>query len=321
MPFEVYRTTAEQIIAATDAALQNLKGIDAQTISLFLDTAQEFARDALKMAVQLGLLTEQNQDEFVAGSPCSKYLVTSVREEKAAVFRFVLEQYKPFSVFKQRLDLATGVVGEAATQTKALCAITAHRDVVASTLIDLGTYARALTSQGAGLYLASEGRNTEFLRVMDNVLADRQNTELFICRRLERGAAEWIERDGVLENLITAYQRLKAVSEDARAPIVHAGNAVESFLVQLAAHYHTNIENAPGINAKAERLGQANHLSTKHKNMLKYLGHIRNAADHGVDTEVGQQWSIRESTTIEYVHVALSAIGDLVDAKNGKFIV
>ena len=321
MPFEIYRTTAEQIIGATDAALQSLNGVDAQTISLFLDTTPEFAREALKMAVQLGLLTEQNQDVFVAASPCSKYLVTSLREEKAAVFRFVLEQYRPFSVFKHRLDLATGVVGEAATQTKALCAVAAHRDVLASTLINLGTYASALTSQGAGLYLASEGRNTEFLRVMDSVMADRQNTELFISRRLERDAAEWIDRNDVLDNLITAYQRLKAVGEDARAPIVHAGNAFESFLLQLAAHYHTNIENAPGINAKAERLRQANHLSTKHMNMVKYLGHIRNAADHGVDTEVGQQWSIRESTAVEYVHVALSAIRDLVDAKNGKFFV
>jgi hypothetical protein len=320
MPFEIYRTTAEQIIGATDAALQSVSGVGADAASVFLDTKPEFALEALKMAVQLGLLTEQNQGTFAVVSPCAKYLVTSVREEKAAVFRFLLEQHKPFCVFKERLDLATGVVAEAATQTRAICAIPVHRDVVAATLLDLGTYANALTSQGAGLYLASEGKSRDYLKVLNEVVAERASTELFVRRTLEREAAEWIDRDDVLENLVTAYQRLVSVNDDPRAPIVHAGNAFESFLVQLAAHYATPLQGANGINAKADALRNAGHLSTKHRNLIGYLGHVRNAADHGVDTEIGHQWLIRENTAIEYVHVILTAIRDLVDAKNGKFI-
>jgi len=321
MAFEIFRTTAEHIIGAADVALQSADGVDEQRVAVFLDTTPDYARDALLMGVQLGLLAERTTGLFVTASPCVKYLVTSVREEKAAIFRFVLEQYKPFNVFKHRLDLSTGVVGEAATQTKAICEITAHREVITGTLIDLGTYANALTSQGAGLYLASETRTTEYLKVLDSVIATRQNAELFITRRLERDAAEWVDRNDVLENLITAYLRLASISEDSRAPIVHAGNAFESFLAQLAGHFNVNIQGAQGINAKADRLEQAGYLKTKHKHMVKYLGHIRNAADHGIDQEIGSQWTIRDVTTIEYVHITLTAIRDLVDAKSGKFIV
>jgi hypothetical protein len=38
----------------------------------------------------------------------------------------------------------------------------------------------------------------------------------------------------------------------------------------------------------------------------KYLGHVRNAADHGIDQDVGAAWTIRPQTGLEYVHVACS---------------
>lgn len=320
MAFEVYRTTAEQVIGAADAALQRTTSVNVETVAVFLDTTNDYAQEAVNMAVQLGLLREKSPGAFVVASPCVRYLVTSVREEKAAVFRFLLEQYEPFSVFKRRLDLSSGVPGEAAVQTKAICDISAHKDILGGTLVDLGTYANALTSQGAGLYLAPEASDRGYLNVLSEVVADRAKTEVFVRRALDRDAAGWIDGDSVLENLVTAYQRLQAVGDDPKAPIVHAGNAFESFLSQLAAHYNTNVAGANGINAKAERLRQAGHLSIKHKNMIAYIGHIRNAADHGIDADVGHQWSVRDRTAIEYVHVVMTAIRDLVDAKSGLYI-
>lgn len=321
MPFEIYRTTAEHVIGAADAALQKESGVNDVLVATFLDTTVDSAKNALQMATQLGLLKEVEPALFAVASPCVKYLCTSIREQKAAVMRFVLEQYKPFQVFKIRLDFATGVLGEASTQTRALCGIDAHRDVVGATLVDLGTYANAVSSQGAGLYLATETGHDGYLRVMNNIIAQRQTTELHICRRLDRAATDWIDRNGVLENLITAYQRLSTAEDDARAPIVHAANAFESFLAQLGTHHGVDLTNSHGINAKAEALAGANHLHNKHKFMTKYLGHVRNAADHGIDPEIGQQWEIRSDTSIEYVHLTLTMIRNLVDELNNNHVV
>jgi len=125
----------------------------------------------------------------------------------------------------------------------------------------------------------------------------------------------------VLENLITAYQRAAVAEQDSRAPIVHAGNAVESFLSQLATHHGVNVQNAHGINAKADALGTPNHLLSKHKFMVKYLGHVRNAADHGVDAAIGTQWDVSQNTAVEYVHVAQSVISAIVAQINNRFTV
>ncbi len=321
MPFEIYRTTAEHVIGASDAALQSQDGVDEQMLASFLDTTSDYASDALQMAEQLCLLKRSQQGLFIISSTCVPFLATSKREKKAAILRFVIEQYEPFKIFKNRLEITTGVVGEAATQTKAICGIGSHRDVIASTLIDLGTYANAITSQGGGLYVPVEDNHVDYLKVLNEVITDRQTTELFLIRRMGRDVIDWLNRNDVLENLITAYQRLNSVEEDPNSCIVHAANAFESFLSQLADHYNVNIQGANGINAKADRLGQAGHLTTKHKFMSKYLGHVRNAADHGVDQEIQQQWSIGVSTAIEYVHVALSIIKNLVKAKDGNFII
>ncbi|MCK4304895.1 MAG: hypothetical protein KAY24_11715 [Candidatus Eisenbacteria sp.] len=321
MPFEIYRTTAEHIIGAADAALQSQVGVDAELVAAFLDTTKDSARDALLMACQLSLVDEPTKDAFRVRSPCVKYLCTSIRDEKAAVMRFLLEQYEPFQIFKLRLDYATGVVGEASTQTRALCGIAAHRDAVSATLVDLGTYANAIRSQGAGLYLPIDAGHNEYLKVIDEVIADRQAIELYVGRRLGREAVDWIDRGDVLENIITAYQRLAACEDDSRAPIVHAGNAFESFLAQLGAHHGVSLANSHGINAKADALAKANKLSGKHRFMAKYLGHVRNAADHGSDSEIGQQWKVCSHTSKEYVNVTFTMIRNLVDALNGIHVV
>jgi hypothetical protein len=139
--------------------------------------------------------------------------------------------------------------------------------------------------------------------------------------RLGEEAVNWIDGPNVLDNLVTAYQCAAVAEQDPRAPIVHGGNAIESFLSQLAAHHTVNVATANGINAKADRLASASHLLSKHKFMVKYLGHVRNAADHGVDSEIGTQWDVSPKTAVEYVHVAQSVITAIVAQINSKYIV
>lgn len=320
MSFEIYRTTAEHIIGATDAALQKKDGVDEALVAQFLGITDDYARNALCMAEQLGLLSRNEASKFVPLFPYAVYLITSVRQHKAAILRFVLEQYPPYKTFKSRLAL-TGLAPEAANQARALHNIQEHRDVILWTFVDLGTYANSLVSEGAGLFRPAEGEATDYLLVIEEAVQNREIVELHVRRRMGSEAAEWIDQQEVLSHLVTAYQRAGAADEDSRAPIVHAANAVESFLSHLAAHHNLNIQNAHGINAKADRLAQADCLKTKHKFMLKYLGHVRNAADHGVDQEIGQAWEISQTTAIEYVHVAQSVISDIVAYLSGSYIV
>lgn len=320
MPYEIYQTSAENVIAATDAALQKPEGVDATLVSAFIDTTQTYAHDALQMARELSFLKEPQTGLFMPDAKCGLYLCTSLRENKAAILRYMLEQYEPYRTFKSRLEL-TGVVGEAATQTKALHSIGAHRQIISATFTDLGTYAQSLISEGGGLYRPKHDDPKTYLIILDRVIQDRETATLEVRNRLGEEAVNWIDAPNVLENLITAYQRAGDAAQDPRAPIVHAGNAVESFLSQLATHHSVNVQNAHGINAKADVLARANHLLEKHKFMIKYLGHVRNAADHGIDAAIGTQWDVSPKTAVEYVHVAQTVISVMVAQMHNRFIV
>lgn len=155
------------------------------------------------------------------------------------------------------------------------------------------------------------------MRPNNCVIQQREDAAQAVRRLLGEQVVAWIDGPNVFENLVTAYQRSATSETDSRAPIVHAGNAVESFLSQLAQHHSVNVQTAHGINAKADRIGQANHLLSKHKFMVKYLGHLRNAADHGVDSEIGTQWQVSAKTAVEYVHVAQSTISAMVKRELG----
>ena len=86
----------------------------------------------------------------------------------------------------------------------------------------------------------------------------------------------------------------------------------------MANRLGVGVEGANGINAKLDRLSQANRLPRKLLYVGKYLGHVRNAADHGVDAEVGGAWTIRNSTGLEYVFVACSFIASVTAYENNR---
>lgn len=321
MPFEVFTTTAEDVIGATDAVLQVKTGADENLVASFLDIPVDNARNALLMAEQLGLIQASNNGLYVPICPYAVYLVTGIIQQKAAILRLMLEQYDPYRVFKFRLEI-TNSVQEAANHVKALFNFQAHRGEIISTFISLGTYTNSLIAEGAGRYRISEGEVIPYFSIINDVVRERETAEAHVRRQLGNTSSNWINYQEVLTPLVTAYQRAATADVDPRAPILYAGNAIESFLDQLARNYGINLTGANGINAKAERISQAHRLVEKHKYIIKYLGHVRNATDHGIDQEIGQAWNVSRNTAIIYVHVAFSIISDILESVvNNNFVV
>lgn len=322
MDYEIYPTTAEHIVGATDVVLLKNKGCNIDFVASFLDIPPESAKNACKMAEQLGLVkTNGHGDIFYPDFPFASYLVTSNEQQKSAIMRLVLEQYEPFKTFKNRL-IVVGLMQTAAEQTKIFHNLSAHRDVIKDTITSLGTFSQSLVSKGAGLYTIAElpSERNEFLLRIKDVVANRERAEIVVRQLLGEKAQSFIDTLDVLEPLITSYQKLSDSKIDPRSPILYAGNSFESFLVQVAKEKGVKLERAHGINAKIDRLGNEGHILKKHKFMSKYLGHIRNACDHGVDEDIGESWTITEKTSHEYVHVTMSCIANIVESMDGKYI-
>lgn len=300
-------TTAEQLLAVVEAVVVHNKSPDAQFIAEFKDLTLDRTEAALGLALDMNLLAVK-ADKYRPISPLCRFMDTFDQVRKAAVLRILLETYEPFTVFRERL-IATDNADQAAQETKTLLSLDAHREEIRETLVSLGTYSQALESQAGGTYRPDPQGLENSLQDIADQCGELAAAETRTREQIGSSACAAISRDDVILPLANAL--IRARDGDGVGAIVEAANAVESFLDILAAARTVNVAGATGVNARLVKFqGPPRELPRKLNGMGQYLGHIRNAADHGTgDPDVNNaNWSIRSNTGLEYVFVACSFI-------------
>jgi hypothetical protein len=312
-----WRATAEAVVAAVDAVYVTNGTADVERVADFAQLTSTNAEAALALAMDLGFLTSTGSD-YSPLSPLCRAFASPNQRRKAAALRIVLEAYVPFTLFRDRL-IATEDATAAAKQIKILLKLDVHHDDIKDTLLSLGQYSQALVAEGGGVYRAKEAAADDPLEALAVGCAEDTAAERRIRLQLGAQAADQVSRDDVIVPLSNALQRASA--KDGRGAVLAAGNAVDSYLTEFGQRANVNLAGKHGINAKAEALQQGTVLPKKLLNVSKYLGHVRNAADHGIDDDINAAWDIREHTGVEDVFVACSFIAAATERElSGPFV-
>jgi hypothetical protein len=312
------QTTAEHVMGAVEAVVVNGQPTSLNLIAEFLGTTVPNATAAVEMAGDLGLLVANGAD-YVVLSPLCRF--TTNPEQKTAVLRILLENYRPFTVFRERL-LATADLNASAQTTKLFCNLPAHRDVVKDTLISLGTFSRALVPEGGGHYQLERAPLANSLQTIATASTDMVIAEGLIRNQLGTLAQTVLQPDRGAIIVPLADALMKANIRNGRGAVQQAGNAVESHIVAMAARLNppVNVAGAAGIIEKLNRFAAAPRRLPRHIiHIGSYLGAIRNAADHGPDADINNQpWEIRDATGLEYVFVACSFIAATIGLERNQ---
>ncbi len=324
MDFELVPTTAELIISVIDAVyLYGDQGVEISAVENLLDITTNAAENALKMGVQLEILKyDTAATRFINQSKFTKFLISSDQNQKAAFFRLFLEDYNPYAFFKQRLAILSQV-DAAAEQTKVFFSLASHREDIKSTLVNLGQYAKSIESEGAGLYKISgfEPGNLSNYSEMEHLVSSIENAKLHVIDYLGDNVVSFLRDTDCIQNFAESVIHLKSHGNDLRAVIVFSANAIETFLTKIADMASVNIVGADGVNAKVERLKNDGKINKKYYNISKYIGHVRNAADHGLDSEISDEWRISSETAHNYMKVALSFAKHYYESFSGEYTV
>ena len=307
--------TAEQTLSVVSAVLAKKSTAKVDFVSRYCDLPSDRSEKALELAVDLGFL-KKIAGGYRDNSPISKFLRTPIPVERAAALRVMIESYQPFIVFREQNSIA-GSAEDAAQQTKTLLDLDAHREDIKATLVSLATFSGALTDVGGGQYR----RDTKSLGDMFETLEERCRNDADAEQRVREAignkAASSISHDQVMKPLLVALRF--TVAGNGREAVVNAGNAIESFLVEYAAAVGVSLAGKNGINSKVTHLKSQSKLPTKLSFKGQYLGHLRNAADHGIDAEIGTTWQITESTGQEYLFVSCSFIRNTIALIDGVY--
>ncbi|MDA8346781.1 MAG: hypothetical protein M0Z66_15145 [Thermaerobacter sp.] len=301
--------TAEQVISVIEAVIAHSQTAPAtdEFVTRFTNLPRRRAQKALELAADLGFLAKVAPSQYKAASPLCRFLSTPQQQVKATVLRILLELYEPYYLFCSRL-LATQDATLAASQVKAWLRLSYHPDEVKDTLLSLGLYSQALVTRGAGEYDPGEPADNALAALAASV-SNLVTAERRVTDQIGYDYARSVPRTSVILPLAHAF--LKAVRSDGGGAVTDAGNALESYLQWLAVAHGVTITGATGINALLDKFkASTSGLPPKIDAIGRYLGHVRNGADHGTDPVIRHSWSIRPSTGLEYVFVCCSFISD-----------
>ncbi len=312
IPFS--QTTAEHLVYSINAVYCNNNRSTVEFVSEFSSISTAQAKAALDLAVNLEVLKNEN-GEYCPHHPLGKLLIPSEDDLKISILSFLLESYKPFESFCQRIK-QHGDSSDAARETKALLELDAEISEIRDTLLDLGTYCQILKPEGAGKFKLGELSFKSKLNVLAKAAVNFAESKKIIKEKITEMCISHVNETEVVDPLSQALLRVD--SGNYRDAIVHAGNAIDSFLTELS-----NIEGISpikhGINSMLVDLKSKNKIPTKIQNMGFYLGHIRNGADHGVDSEINASWDVSADTSLEYIFVSCSFIRAVISFRNQVF--
>lgn len=316
MPRAFFQATAEQVILASEAVVALNGECEIVSASEFADLPAPLTEKALNLASDLGLTKfDAISGKYSVGNPLCKLLRTPQDKEKAAVLRVMIEAFEPFLVFREELE-ATGDTTTAAARTKIRLDLDIHREEIKDTLLSLATFSGALIAGHGSAYTRDLVGVSSLLDEL--ALGSRDTAEAIYTVRQELGdeAANLIGHDQVIAPLAASLRH--AAASAPREAVLHAGNAVDSFLDWFAQDCGANFVGATGINAKLDKLQQQNKTPKKLVHVGKYLGHARNAADHGNDADIGAPWQITVPTGRNYIFVATAFIKAMIAHRGGR---
>jgi len=316
MPRDFSRSTAEQVVQVVDAVHFG-RNVSVDYVERFCDFSNEQATNALLLAKDMGLISEQ-AGAYSSNSILCNFFSTAIETQKASALRLALHEFEPFLVFVNRLR-ATGSADNAAQQTRAALDLNAHREEIKDTLISLGTYTGAIETQAGGRYAVAATPASDPLADLANSCESQASAEAAIRKHIGH---EDVVLDRAEVILPLAGALMKAKNGQARDAVSDAAIAFESFLARLANDMGVSLAGAAGIAQKLDKFRPGGQLPKKITESGKYVAQLRNAADHGVDVdpEVGAIWTIREESGRQFVLVTCTLISVcLAHYRNGEF--
>lgn len=318
MSYEIVLTTAEDIVAVVDAVCAKPNLCDKDFVCEFTDLTINRAENALHMAEQLSFIKFDASTTNYHGSSFLARLMVSSRndEQKAAIIRLVLEQYEPYVTFKSRY-LFTDSADSASKQVKVLHSMNSLYKDIKNTIISMATYSKSIVDGGANSYRLNPDISSH-IALLESALNCKSSDENNLIFQFGKTIYDMLDKETVINPLADAYSKIQNSTVDARSIVLYAGNAFESYLVQNAASNQISLVGKNGIISKASALS----LSKKHKGMIEYIGQVRNAADHGADTnENGKSWEISEETARVYPFLITNLIKAICERDSGNLFV
>lgn len=314
------RCTAEQVLDVVEAvAILEREALPTDLETSLLHAPESIAH-ALQVAGALGFLaSDTKKGTYSTAQLFGYYFAAAGASRKVDLLRFALESFAPYQYFKARL-IVHGNAQKASRETKSRFKYSNHDGEILETLLSLGQYCGSLTATGGKVEVSSADPDS-FLSVFESSSNDEMGIKRLIREIVGDEAFEFIRDDsvGVIDHTVAVFVQIRE-SDDGTEGAVRLGNACENFLNRIADSEvpAISLTGTNGIIQKADRVKAGKAITKKHLGSFQFIGQMRNAADHGIDSDIGLEWAVSVTSVENALRVFLAVVRSCVAFKNGK---
>lgn len=316
MTYEVVEVNHRNLIEVIEAVHVLEDKATLEKIAEYSDITKDSTEKALKMAMQLQFV-EQSANLYIQVSPFARLFTNAKRKEKKAILKFKLLEHEPFKFFAS-LVLKGEEATKAISKTKNVFNISGSTTILKNTFLDLGVFSGIFAEheKATEAIFEAEPEMRSAFEYIGSVLNEEIQVESFITSQLDESVSEYIEN--FKRRLVTAAIKF---SSEPKACIKDTADVFEDFLKQICADESVDISGASGIIEVGDRLKSAGKITTKHQGFIYFIGQMRNAFQHNIDSEIGRSWRVSSDLSVETFLITLEAINSItLYVKRNEFL-
>lgn len=308
MDYKIQNVTAESIIEVVEGVYYSgKKGFTVEEAEAYINKKSSYARRALNMAEQLGLIKKDKEKYYFLGENVE--LIRAKKSDRYIIFRKHLQRYDPFILFLA-LIVKGNAIEEAIRKIKVIYKISVNEKEIRFAFLNWGQYSKIFDynrdKNEISLKIEVEELSVEYLKELIESLNTEVKTKIYIAEKLTEivyGFLKSEEIDFLTKALIDHEKKPRNSIDD-------AGRAFEDFLRRIGIENAYNMSKMSGISQLAQILGGSNAglIHTKHLHICMGLGALRVAAAHSIDRKSIEVWKINPDLAIETILLIVSTI-------------
>jgi len=308
-------TSGELIAAVCDSIYYIRPSYNIEPIKTYIKSDQITAERALEAAVLLGYVVKKPDGSFVSVDDLLLIHTHSNIIGRRIILRYRLELFLPFQRFKERIYCGDSPL-EAADKVKTIFNVVNDTYNLKEILTRWGIYSGAFTTDTLGdLQCASpDSLLPTYMTNIDLSLKNIEKARVFIQERLGEEYFNIIPTE-IIDGLSSALVKCVTQYEPKSASAFAIGTSMEKFLAYVAANNSPTIDltGANGLSQMGEILRSNSIITKKHIGLIHAIATLRNAADHGVDVEIGKSWQLSNKSILDFHMITLDAMKSIMD--------
>lgn len=311
--------SGETILAAAEAIYYTTPDFSISSVAEYMNTKDlAVAKEAIEAAALLGFVQERQKDFYFPIDDILRLETHADAQGRRTVFRIRLESLAPYKRFKERIYCGDSPL-EAARRVGALGNIDTEPIKIKEIFQRLGLFAGSFTQDGIGNLVCSSGEQSigAYLDAVKSSLISAESARTFIERRVGEEPFRFLPSEA-LDNLTSMLARCQAKHEPKSEMIFALGTAVEKFLRKIGDESNPPVDltKTNGVTQMADELRKGNVITKKHYGLLQAIAAMRNAANHGIDNDIGKAWAFTHETISDVGLLTLDTIRSIFDWTN-----